>query len=171
MEEDTFDVLGPGTVIQWKGTQDFELLYKKIWEWFGINDYSMEELHYEEKRLSFGTNMVIKWEGKKPGKKCTFKNDYFAYKVKVDFLVIGLKEAETAYEGNKIKVNNADTKIKFKATVIKNSNKKFKEKTLQKQIYERYIIPTTFEEAKIELYSEIHEVIGLTKSFLNLYHF
>lgn len=176
-DPDVFSVTGPGAVeVQWKGVQDFELLYKKLWAWFGLNDYSMDETHYEEKIVSIGKNMVIKWKGSKSGKDARHKNDYFRYDVEVDFLVIGRKPAETEYEGKKIKVDFADTKISFKAKVIRNPPVKGKKKftdedSFKKKIYDRYFVAQYYEESKMELYSELYEVVGLTKSFLNLFHF
>jgi len=170
---DVFSVTGQSAIaIQWVGIQDFELLYKKIWAWFEMNDYSMEEIHYEEKIVTIGKNMVIKWKGVKPGKEARHKNSYFNYEVEVNFLVIGRKPAETEYEGRKIKVDSADTKISFKGRVVRNANKKFSElDSFKKMIYDRYFVAQYYEESKMELYTELYEVVGLAKSFLNLYHF
>ena len=161
------DTIFDGTKIKYSGNFDYKEIYKKLYTWITQQGYSKP---YEEKY----------WEKVKPdGKLVEFvwnteniKEDYFKFKITIQFTFDGLKEAEAEYKGKKIKLDNGRTEIKFSAKLERNFNRKWKnENGLMFQLYEKYIIPDKIEEAKIDLYQDTNKLIEETKNYFNLFKF
>src|SRR3990167_7677113 len=85
-----------------KGFWTFKELYEFCYNWIKDNGYDLAEKEYTEKISPIGKNIDIEWEATKD------ISDYFRYKIKVSWMIIGLVEAEVEEEGKKMKTNKGE---------------------------------------------------------------
>ncbi len=148
-----------------KGFWNFKEFYEFCFDWLQNEGWYLAEKEYKEKISAIGKNVEIKWEATKE------ITDYFKYKLKLNWQVLGLVDAEVEEEGKKIKTNKGEVKITFEAILMKDYESKWEDKPIWKFLrgtYDKYIIKTTAEEQAAKLIGDTNELIGQVKAFLNL---
>ena len=148
-----------------KGFWSFKDLYDFCFSWLQDNGYQIAEKEYEEKISGSDKNVKIKWEATKE------VTDYFRYKIKLGWGILGMSEAEAEMEGKKIKTNKGEVKIDFEAVLVKDYESRWEQKPIWKFLrgtYDKYIIRTTAEEQAGKLAKDTNELIAEVKAFLNL---
>jgi hypothetical protein len=149
------------TTNYWKYSE----LYDMAFNWLKKNGYKIEENMYNEKLLSNGKEVVIKWTAEK---KIT---DYFMYQIIMDWHILGLVDAEVEIDGKKTKTNKGEVEIIFKANIIKDYEKRWEDKPFWKfmrGVYEKYIIRETVDEFEDDLEDDVKDLIKAIKGFLRI---
>ena len=145
----------------WKYTDVYNLAFS----WLKGAGYSLKEDLYNEKLSSNGKEVIILWTAEK---KIT---DYFKFQIKLDWHILGMKDAEVEVDGKKVKTNKGEVEIVFKGTIIKDYEKRWEDKPLWKflrGIYEKYVIRETVTEFEDDLEDEVKDMIKNMKSFLRI---
>lgn len=138
-----------------------------VFEWFDDHGYGVKEKKYVEKVKASGKEIEIKWECKR---KVT---DYFRFKIKIGYRILGLVEVEVQPQGGgeKIKTNKGDVEIKVQAYLDKDYEGKWEATPFYKflrSVYEKYIIKSRVEEMEDKLTDEALDLVNNIKSFLLL---
>jgi len=152
--------------IKYGGVFSFKDFYKFCYDWLaeetGLN---MEESAYGEKISGDSKEIRIEWKG---DKKLT---DYFRFDIKVEFLILGLKNVEISQGGAKIKSNNGSIEVKVKGILVSDFQGKFDTSSFKKTlrgIYEKWIIPSRVTEFENKIAGDCDEFLGQAKSYLDL---
>ena len=145
----------------WKYADLYNMLFNSLKDY----GYDLSEDAYTEKLKDNGKEVIIQWTA---ARKIT---DYFMYQVKLDWHILGMKDAEAEIEGKKVSTNKGEVKITFKGNIIKDYEKRWEDKPLWKflrSIYERNVIRKTIDEYEDDLEDEVKELISDTKAFLRI---
>ncbi|MBS3152743.1 hypothetical protein J4230_05010 [Candidatus Woesearchaeota archaeon] len=164
------DAIIRGAKIKYKGTFDFNLLYRKLREWLIREKYSdpceSGEKKYSERIKPSGKQIEVVWSTSKGE-----EGGYFSLNIDIKFFVIDLTEIEVEKDGKKIKMDKCEVEIEFSSKLIRNANKAWDEDNLMFKLYERYIVGDKTEQFKIELYKDTNKLMDEVKNFFNLYRF
>jgi hypothetical protein len=151
--------------IKQKGYWNYTDLYNFCFNWLKDEGYKLKEKEYIEKISSFGKEIILKWEA---SKKIT---DYFQHVIKVEWHILGMKDAEVEQDGKKVDTNKGEVKITIKADLVRDYEERWEDRPFYKflrGIYEKYIIRSTREEYEDDLEDKAKEYIKEIKAFLNL---
>lgn len=151
--------------IKHKGYWNFSELYNFCFDFLKDEGFTVKETNYTEKISGAGKEIIIEWDS---GKKVT---DYFKNHIKVNWHILGMKDAEVEVDGKKETVNKGEVKITVEAMIEKDYEDKWENKPLWKflrGVYESYIIRTTVEEYEDRLADVAAEYVAQIKSFLQL---
>lgn len=147
------------------GYWKYKEVYDMVFFWLRDHQYKINENLYNEKIISNGKEVVIRWEAEK---KVT---DYFKYQIKADWHILGMKDVEVEIDGKKQKTQNGEVEIIFKGVLIKDYEKRWEDKPLWKflrGVYEKYVIRATVDEFEDHVEDDVREMIGELKAFLKL---
>lgn len=150
--------------IKHKGNWKFSDVYGMVFDWLKKNGYGVSEGLYKEV-VGEGKEIDIEWEA---SKKVT---DYFKYTIKVDWKVVGMKDAEVEVDGKVQKMNKGDLGITIKATFVKDYAGDWEGKPMWKflrGVFEKHVIPSQIDEYIGELRGEATELSEDIKSFLRM---
>lgn len=152
--------------VKYDGLLDFPAFYKFCYQWLSEEfGFDMSETAYKEKIKGDSKDIEIEWKG---SSKVT---DYFKFEIKINFMVIGLKDVEVVKDNAKIKMNKGSVEIKIKGTLVRDYKGKFEVNATQKfrrSIYEKWIIPSRIEEYEGKLVGMCDEFLAQAKAFLDL---
>ena len=147
------------------GYWKYDDVYHLAFNWLKSHSYKLKEDLYNEKLSANGKEIIIKWEA---NKKVT---DYFKYRIKVEWHILGMKDAEVEIEGKKVSTNKGEVEMKFVGEIIKDYEKRWEDKPRWKflrGIYEKYIIRTTIDEYEDDLENDVKDMVKDLKAFLNI---
>lgn len=153
--------------IEWVGIIDLGVFYQKLQEWLKVKKYSTSEKRYVEKIKPNGKQMEIVWNCTKGEGPDDWK--YFKFEININFLLIGVTDAEIEKNGKRLKLNKIDATITLSSTMEKDAENKWKDKPFWKSIYETYIIGQQIEDAKIQCYKDTTALIEEIKRYFDLY--
>jgi len=139
--------------------------YNMMFHWLKDRNYKVFEEMYNEKLLSIGKEVIIKWRAER---KVT---DYFKFQIILDWHILGMKDAEVEIDGKKISTNKGEVEVIFKASIIKDYEKRWEDKPFWKflrGVYEKYVIRETVDEFEDDLENEAKELISDFKAFLKI---
>jgi hypothetical protein len=145
----------------WKYKEVYDLAYTLIKDL----GYGITEDLYNEKLSSSGKEVMIEWTA---NKKVT---DYFKFQIKVNWHILGMKDAEVEIDGKKVSTNKGEIEMVLKGNIIKDYEKRWEDKPSWKflrGIYERYIIRETIDEYEDDLKNEVKDTIKDIKAFLRI---
>lgn len=161
-EEDTIF----SSKMSYSGVFPFSEFYRFCYEWLSEDTgLSLSENEYVEKILGDSKNIDIKWEG---ARKLT---DYFKFKSKVEFRIIGLKKVKIKQGGTEIDSNQGKVDVKIKGILIKDYEGKFEMTGFRKflrGVYEKYIIPSRVKEYEDKIAGGCDEFLNQAKAYLDL---
>lgn len=147
------------------GYWKYDNLYHMLFNWLKDYGYDLSEDAYTEKLKDNGKEVIIKWTA---ARKIT---DYFMYQIKLDWHILGMKDAEAEIEGKKVSTNKGEVKITFKGNIIKDYEKRWEDNPKWKflrSVYEKFIIRKTIDEYEDDLEDEVKELISDAKAFLRI---
>jgi len=152
--------------IKYAGVFNFKEFYQFCYDWLTQEaGLQIMEGKYEEKMDGDAKNIEVEWEGKR---KVT---DYFQFKIKVKFRVLGLKKVEVIRDGKKEKTNEGSVEVKAGADLVRDYQGKFELTAFRKflrGIYERWVIPARIEEYERKLIEKADEFLNQGKAWLDL---
>lgn len=146
-----------------KGIFDFKDLYSFTYDWLAGEDYKVTEKVYSEEITGDSKKIEIEWLCKRK------ISDYFQFVIKVNWMVLGLKNVEVQREGKKLKMNSGQVEIKMGGVLVKDYEHKWEDQAFWKflrGIYDRYIIKSRVDDYEDRLKDEVEEFIAQTKAFL-----
>lgn len=147
------------------GYWNYKNVYDLAFTWLKDNSYKLKEDLYNEKLSANGKEVIIMWTAEK---KVT---DYFKFQIKMEWHILGMKDAEVEVDGKKVSTNKGEVEIVFKANIIKDYEKRWEDKPLWKflrGIYEKYIIRESVDEYEDNLEDEVKTMIKDLKAFLRI---
>lgn len=152
--------------IKYGGIFSFKDFYQFCYDWMTEEyGWTVEESKYQEKLAGDSKNIDVEW---KFSKKVT---DYFKFKGKVAFKIIGLKNVEVVQNGAKIKTNDGSVEIKIKGILARDYQGKFDRSAYRKflrGIYEKWVISSRIDEFEGRLASQADTFLEQAKAFLDL---
>lgn len=163
------DFIAKDLRVRQKGIFDMNELYKTMFRWFSQHNYDFQEKEYIDKVQPDGGRVLELgwWSYRKI-------SDYVRFRIKVKFLVVGLKDIEIEVDGMKRKTNSGDCEIRFTAWIETDYEGKWEANPITKffrEFYNKYIMRSRIEDYETELHEELYELMGEVKAFLNLYKF
>jgi len=169
MVEKDFIAKDPGLRVRQKGIFDMNELYKVMFRWFSQHNYDFQEKEYIDKVQPDGGRVLeIGWWSYRK------ISDYVKFRIKVKFLIVGLKDVEIEVDGMKRKTNSGDAEMRFVAWIETDYEGKWEANPVTKffrEFYNKYIMRSKIEDYETELHEELYELMGEVKAFLNLYKF
>ncbi len=152
--------------IKYAGVFNFKEFYQFCYDWLTQEiGFAIMEAKYDEKLDGDAKNIEVEWEGKK---KIT---DYFQYKTKIKFRVLGLKKVEVIRDGKKEKTNEGSVEVKVNADLVRDYQGKFELTAFKKflrSIYEKWVIPVRIQEYEEKLIGKVDEFLNQGKAWLDL---
>ncbi len=145
---------------------DLEELYKSLFRWFEVYGYNFYEAEYQDIDEPKGKHIEIAWIAEKT------IDAYVRFVIEVDFLIIGMADAEIEKEGLKVKTNKGTIELRLTAYLLKDYNKKWSETPVHqgiRKIYDKIIIRNRLERYETELFIECHKLVDEIKAFMNLH--
>lgn len=145
----------------WKYSEIYDMLF----HWLKDRNYRLFEELYNEKLMSIGKEVIIKWRAER---KIT---DYFKFQMILDWHILGMKDAEVEIDGKKISTNKGEVEIIFRANLIKDYEKRWEDKPFWKflrGVYEKYVIRETVDKFEDDIEDELKEMISDFKAFLKI---
>lgn len=147
------------------GYWTYKELYHAIFNWLREHNYKIFEELYNEKLKSNGKEVIIKW-------RCERKiTDYFMYQQRIDWHILGMKDADVEIDGKKISTQKGEVELIFKAELIKDYERRWEDKPFWKFLraaYEKYVVRETIDQYEDEVRNELKEMITEIKSFLRI---
>jgi len=152
--------------IRYNGIFSFQDFYQFCYNWLKEESgLSVSEGKYSEKLTGESKNIDIDWEGSKE------ITDYFKFKVKVSFKVIGLIKVEINQGGAKVSTNKGSIEVSIKGILMRDYKGKFERSAFRKSwrdIYEKWVIPSRIEDLQGKLAGICDEFLAQTKAWLDL---
>ena len=162
------DVIYSGTKIKHNGAFDLSLLYQNMREWFmfmGYGDPATKEIKYEEKMKPNGKTVNFHWKVSQDK-----EDGYFLLVIDIEFGLTRLNDTKIEHNGSMITVDKGDIEIVINASVVRDSDGKWKGKMTQ-DLYDKYISNIRREEVIQDLDDDVSDFITELKAFLGLYQF
>ncbi|MEK6820148.1 MAG: hypothetical protein AABX71_00365 [Nanoarchaeota archaeon] len=156
------DLVFTGKVKQ-KGIFAFKELYKFCYVWLVDKEYWVVEKGYTEKIGAEGKDIEVHWEATRK------ISDYFRFYLKIDWMILGMKNVEVEKNGVKVGMNKGYPEIKITAILEKDYEHRWENKAVLKflrGLYDRYIIRARIEKYEDQIHEEGDEFLAQVKSFL-----
>lgn len=153
--------------IKYSGFFDFPEFYKFCYEWLAEEEKfdPVAEEKYVEKLTGDSKNIDVEWVALKK------INDYFKFKSKVKFRILGLKKAEFVRDGQKIKTNEGSVEITVSGILVKDYDGKFETNAwsrFTRGIYERWVIASGITAMEDKLSSICDGFLNQAKAYLDI---
>ncbi|MDP3987139.1 MAG: hypothetical protein Q8P81_02845 [Nanoarchaeota archaeon] len=152
--------------MKYNGLVSFKDFYKFCYDWLTEETgLGLMESKYGEKLSGSSKEIRIEWKGKNDF------TDYFRFEIKVEFLVLGLKEVEVEQGGAKLKTNSGSIEVKVKGTLVRDYNGKFETSAFNKTLrsmYEKWVIPSRIDQFEGKVAGDCDEFLGQAKAYLDL---
>ena len=158
------DTLFKGKIKQ-AGVADFKDFYSFAYDWLSNEGYTVNEKVYSEKVAGDAKDIDVSWEAKKK------VSDYFAFVIKIDWKILGLKSIEVQRESKKIKTNSGVFELKFSAVLVKDYESRWEDKPIWKflrGVYDKYIIRSRIDQYEDKLMGELDELMAQCKAYLSI---
>jgi len=149
--------------VKQKGIFDFKELYTFCYTWLSDEGYFVSEDKYGEKITGDSKEIEIRWVAERK------ISDYFKFRIKIEWFVVGLKDVEVEKMGKKVKINTGDVEVKATGYLIKDYESRWETNGFMKflrGVYDQYIIKSRVEQYEDKLVDEIDEFLGEIKAFL-----
>jgi hypothetical protein len=147
------------------GYWNYKGVYDMLFSWLKDQGYKVFEDTYDEKLAGNGKEITIKWTAKK---KVT---DYFKNQIKLDWHILGMKDAEVEIDGKKVSTQKGEVAIVFKGTLIKDYEARWEDAPRWKflrSVYEKYVIRETVSEYEDDIEDDVRDIIKELKAFLKI---
>ncbi len=152
--------------IKYTGIFSFGEFYKFCYDWLTEQTgLDISEDEYSEKLKGDSKDLEIKWKG---DKKFT---DYFKFKIKMSYRIVGLKQVELTEGGVKTKTNQGQVKVSLKGILVRDYQARFEGSAWRKvmrESYERWIIQSRIKALETKIIKDCDEFLEQAKSFLDL---
>jgi hypothetical protein len=152
--------------IKFNGIFPFADFYKFCYDWLSEEPgLTVKENKYSEKLSSDSKNIDIEWTCEKE------VNEYFKFKVKVEFRIIGLKQVEVVQNNTKVKTNNGSVEVKVGGILVKDYKGKFETsgaKLFLRAIYEKWVISSGVSALQDKLIEVCDDFLSQAKAYLDL---
>lgn len=162
------DVLFSNYKLKQDSIFDLGELYKSIFRWFDINEYTFYEKEYNDIDEPKGKHLEIYWYTEK-------KIDaYVKFVIEVSYLVLGLQSIELEKGGVKIKTNKGSIEFRITAYLQKDYEDRWSKtgaQTKMRYLYDRFIIRKRLNKLGDELIKDVNSLIDELKAFLDLHKF
>ena len=164
---ETFDITS--SVVKYSGIFKMSEVYKVAFSILADElGYDIEESKYREKVSSDGKELEIKWIAEKK------ISDYYKFRIKVDFFVVGLKDVEVEKSGVKVKMNKGNIDITIKSSIITDWEGRWESSPVLRflqGLFDKYVQRNTFQQMKARIYEEAYKFENEMKAFFNLTRF
>lgn len=153
--------------IKYEGVFSFKDFYQFCYDYLANEKgfENIEESGYKEKIKGNEKEIEVEWNDKKKF------NDYFLHQLKVEFKIKQLKDVEVQQGGKKVKTNQGEIEVKAKGTLVSDYLGKYEVSPFLRflrSVYEKWIIPETYDQVKDKLISACDDFLSQAKAFLDL---
>jgi hypothetical protein len=153
------------TKIKHDGIFDFKEVYRFLYAQAADLEYEIEERVYSEKNSAKGKEVEIHWLAKRK------ISDYFKFRIKIDWLILGMTDVEVVKGGVKLNMNKGSLEIKFTVYLEKDYEERWSSTAFLKflrGVYDNYIIRGRISDYEDKLCLEMNEISEQLKAFLVL---
>jgi len=154
------------TKIKNKGVFDFKETYNVLYEWLIDEGYDVNEKTYKEVVGAGGAKeIVIDWVAYRK------VSDYFRFRIKIEWHILGMTDVEVEIDGVKQKMNKGQFELKAQGILEKDYESRWENKPFIKflrTMYDRYLITARIENYEGKLIGEVDEFVAQTKAYLAL---
>jgi len=152
--------------MKYKGILSFKDYYKFCYDWL-VEELSLTviEKKYKEKLKGDAKDIEIKWVCEKE------ITDYFKFRMKVDFMIINLKEIEVTKGNVKEKTNHGEAKLIVKGILVRDYDGKFERSAFRKflrGIYEKWVITSRVKQFEEDVIGDTDKFLQHAKGYLDL---
>ena len=152
--------------IKYNGIFSFTNFYSFAYSWLTEESALLvSEGKYSEKLKGDSKDIEVEWEGTKK------VSDYFKFKIKISFKVIGLTKIDITEGNAKVSTNKGSIEVGIKGILVKDYAGKFEKSAFQKfmrGIYEKWVIASRVEELQSKLAGTCDTFLGQSKAYLDL---
>jgi len=153
-----------GIVLKFQGIIDLNELYRQMKLWLEDKSYIKEtsfEKKYAESSKPNGKQIEIRWEGGKT------INDYIKYKIKVNFILLGINEVESEKDGVKRKLYKGNFQI-YIIGWIEEGGESWDNLGVLTKLYHKLIEKRRIEDNISDLYGKIYSFQNYIRKFLEV---
>jgi len=154
------------TKVKHDGIFDFKEVYRFLYTMFVDYEYSVEEITYGEKASpAKGKEIEFFWIAKRK------ISDYFRFRIKVEFRILGMNDVEVTKDGVKSKANKGSLEVKFICYLEKDYEHRWESTAFLKflrGLYDNYIIKGRIEAYEDKVFEEMNDFANQIKAFLVL---
>ncbi|MEK6862330.1 MAG: hypothetical protein AABY07_10295 [Nanoarchaeota archaeon] len=158
--------------------QDFKLkaesifdlgeLYKSLFRWFELHNYSFFEREYKDIDEPAGKHIEIFWQAEKE------IDAYVKFVIELNYFVLGMQKVEIEKGGVKIKTNKATMEFRITAYLLKDYGDKFSKAPLGKEIrfiYDKIIAKSRLDKYEGLLTNEVNQMMDEIKAFIDIHKY
>ncbi len=162
-------------VIQVRDAYNLMYAYTMIHDWIveegwaSRDDAKFSETYYiQRSHPTAGKEIWMRWrlEKQPPGT----KGKLFTYMMDLDFKVIGLKDTEIAWKGQKVKADRSEFELSCRAALIIDKSKEWEKSPFKriKELYTRRVLKQTILVHRKAIYSDAYRLRDLVMGYLKL---
>jgi hypothetical protein len=151
--------------VQNVGIFNFKDMYAYAFSWFQEEEYGLVEEKYKEKVAGDTREIEIVWNAEKK------ISDYFKIQIKIEYLLVQLKDIEVEIDGKKSKTNKGELEMKIKGVLIKDPNSSWDASPLTvflRDIYSKYVVPGRIEAMEDKVFEDVQDLRDQMKEFFEL---
>ncbi len=162
-------------VIQVRDAYNLTYAYVMIHDWiaeegWGPRDDSLfrETYYVQREHPKFGKEIWLRWrlEKQPPGT----KGKLFYYALDLDFKILGLKETEIAWKGQKVKADRSEFELTCRGALIIDKEKAWEKSMFKgiKELYTRRVLRQKILMHRKNIYSDAYRLRDLVMNYLKL---
>ncbi len=154
--------------VRYEGPLDFEDLYQRLYRWFELHQYKLEEKKFKDKpkpAAPIQREIEIDWVAEKD------IDDYTKFRYNIAFRIINVKEITVKKDGENKKMWFAEIRIWVSSTIVLDKDDKWEESVFLhflKKFFEAYIYKSTRKKLEEILLKESQGFYNEAKALLNL---
>lgn len=170
-------ITGPGEKdclsVKYEEVFDIKELYKLVRDWLIAEDFAsgkkdeyMEHFYLEKHSQTVGREIWVWWRTDRT----PHRSKYFKYQLNVDFHVLGMKDVEIMYKGQKIKAQKGEVEVLINAFIETLPGVEFKSGFMKmfSDLFRKRIYRKEIKEHEEKYREDVYRLQGLVKQFLEL---
>jgi len=150
------------TKLKHTGVFDLKDAYRVAYEWLMDEGYELEETSYVE-IVTSAKEVQIFWEAKDK------ISDYFRFKLKIKFHMLGMTNVEIEKDGIKLKKNQGQFEFHVSGILERDWQNKWTDKSaFLRKMYDKFLIKERIEKYEEKLIGDVDDLVAYMKAYLNL---
>jgi len=155
------------SAVKYEGVLVFKDFYKFCYDYLK-DELGFDELGeevYKEAIKGDEKEIKVKWNGAKKF------DDYFKFKIKIEFRIFNLKNVEIQQGEKKLKMNKGIAEVHMKGILVSDYRGLWAMHPVRKfmrNVYEKWIIPSRIDKIETKLVGDCDEFMTQAKAYLDL---
>ncbi len=141
-------------------------------DWSPRDDYIFPETYYmQREHPQFGKEIWLRWRlTKRPSGLKATEAPLFWYMMDLDFKILGLKDTEIAWKGQKVKADKSEFELTCRAALVIDKDRAWEKSILKpwKEFYTRRVMRNKILMHRRNIYSDAYRLRDLVMNYLKL---